>query len=124
ARMCQNDQIGVIEFGADALVDRPVVADKTQPDLTSNPTTTYSNLADAIRLGLAVAPADSARRLVLLSDGKQNVGDAVWAARLASASGASIDVVPLTTKGGPEVLVGSLDAPKTVREHESVNLNI
>src|SRR5437868_11778631 len=80
-KMGPGDGAGVVMFGADALVDRPVTSDKVPPDLASAPTTTYSNLADAIRLGLAVAPADSARRLVLLSDGRENVGSAEWAAR-------------------------------------------
>src|SRR5215212_121882 len=66
AAMGTNDAAGVVAFGADALVDRPVTTDKSPPDLASQPATGYSNLADAIRLGLAVAPAETARRLVLL----------------------------------------------------------
>src|SRR5436190_5628817 len=66
--MGANDQAGVIAFGTDALVDRPVLPDKTPPDLTSQPGSTYSNLADAIHLGLAVAPADTEHRLVLVYD--------------------------------------------------------
>src|SRR3954470_10034254 len=85
-QMGPDDSAGVVAFGADALVDRPVTADKSPPDLASRPQPGYTNLADAIRLGLAVAPADSARRLVLLSDGKENAGNADWAARLAAAN--------------------------------------
>src|SRR5689334_1730235 len=48
--MGENDSAGVIEFGADALVDRPVTADKTPPDLTSKPNPSYTDLAGAIRL--------------------------------------------------------------------------
>src|SRR2546421_11008259 len=66
--MKEGDAAGVVVFGADALVDRPVSSDKTAPDLGSKPSTTYSNLADALRLGLGILPADTARRPVLLSD--------------------------------------------------------
>ncbi len=123
-QMGPSDGAGVVVFGADALVDRPVTSDKAPPDLASAPTTTYSNLADAIRLGLAVAPADTARRLVLLSDGRENVGSAEWAARLAAANGVALDVVPLPVAAGPEVWVDSLQAPTTVRENERTSLQI
>lgn len=120
----ENDAAGVVVFGADALVDRPVTPDKAAPDLSSAPSTTYSNLADALRLGLAVAPGDTARRMVLLSDGRENAGSAEWAARLAGANGVPVDVVPLPTTGGPEVWVETLRAPSPVRENERVSLQI
>jgi Mg-chelatase subunit ChlD len=123
-QMGPNDQAGVVVFGADALVDRPVGPDKTPPDLASAPTTTYSNIADAIRLGLAVAPADTARRLVLLSDGRENLGSADWAARLAAANGVPLDVVPLASATGQEVWLDGMKAPATVRENERTSLEI
>lgn len=122
--MGENDSAGVIVFGSEALVDRPVLPEKTLPDLTSAPLGTYSNLADAIRLGLAVSPADTARRLVLLSDGQENSGSAEWAARLAAAHGVPLDVVVIPTSGGPEVWVESLNAPSPVRENEQVSLQV
>lgn len=124
AALKPGDGAGVVEFGADALVDRPVLPDKNPPDLASAPATTYSNLADAIRLGLSVAPADTARRLVLLSDGRENIGSAEWAGRLAAANGVPVDVVPMPTQNGPEVWVDSLKAPSPVRENERVSLQI
>jgi Mg-chelatase subunit ChlD len=124
ASMHPNDQAGVIAFGADALVDRPTSPDKSPPDLASAPIGTYSNLADAIRLGLAISLADSARRLVLLSDGRENVGSAESTARLAAAHGAPIDVVPIPGPTGPEVWVDGLTAPSPVRESERVPLQI
>ncbi|HEX8228898.1 MAG TPA: VWA domain-containing protein [Chloroflexia bacterium] len=124
AELREGDAAGVIVFGSGALVDRPVVADKTVPDLASAPSTTYSNLAEALRLGLAVAPGDTARRLVLISDGRENLGSAEWSARLAGANGVAIDVVPLPAATGPEVWVESLRAPSPVRENERVALQL
>ncbi len=124
ASMGEGDSAGVIVFGADALVDRPVIADTTPPDLASAPNTEYTNLDEAIRLGLAITPVDTARRLVVLSDGKENLGNAEWATRLAAAHGVQIDVVPLAGAHGAEVRVDSLQAPTTVREGERVPLQI
>lgn len=124
AALKPGDQAGVVAFGANALVDRPVLPDKTPPDLQSAPATTYTNIDDALRLGLAVAPADTSRRLVLLSDGRENLGNAEWAARMSAAGGVPIDIVPLPIESGPEVWVNSLKAPSPVRENERVSLEI
>ena len=122
--MVEGDSAGVIVFGTEALVDRPVLSGKAPPDLASAPLGTYSNLAEAIRLGLAISPADTARRLVLLSDGHENAGSAEWAARLAAAHGVPLDIITIPTTGGPEVLVESLNAPSPVRENEQISLQI
>jgi Mg-chelatase subunit ChlD len=123
-KLRDGDEAGIVVFGGDALVDRPVLPDKTPPDLASAPLRGYTNLADAIRLGLAMMPGDTARRLVLLSDGRENLGDAEGAARLAAAHGVSLDVVSLARQGGPDVWVESLKAPSPVRENERVSLQI
>jgi uncharacterized membrane protein len=124
ASMKESDAAGVVVFGSDALVDRPVSSAATPPDLGSRPSTAYSNLADALRLALGILPADTARRIVLLSDGKENMGSAEWAARLAAAHGVPVDVVPLASASGAEVWVEGLSAPSPVREGERVSLQV
>ena len=120
----EGDQAGIIVFGADALVDRPLLPDRRVADLTSAPAGGYTNLADAIRLGLAMMPADTARRLVLLSDGRENLGDAEGAAQLLAAHGVALDVVSLASQVGPDIWVESLKAPSPVRENERVSLQV
>ena len=122
--MREGDSAGVVVFGAEALVDRPVTPETSPPDLVSRPVATYSNIEEAIRLGLSILPSDTARRLVLLSDGKENLGSAEWAGRLASANGVPLDVLPLASESGPEVWMDGLSAPSPVREGERVSLEI
>ncbi|HUP28081.1 MAG TPA: VWA domain-containing protein [Chloroflexia bacterium] len=124
AGMGSKDAAGVIVFGSDALVDRPVVPEKAPPDLASKPGGTYSNLDEALRLGLAISPADTSRRLVLVSDGRENAGNAELASRLAAAHGTPIDIIQLPTVQGPEVWVDALKAPSPVREGEDLALEV
>src|SRR4051812_7468137 len=120
----QRDQAAVVAFGAQAVVDRPLSADRTLPEIASKPISTFSDLADAIRLGTALFPPDAQGRLVLLSDGNENLDSAANAARLAAARGVHLDVVPLAPPPGREVLVEGLDAPGTTREGERFDLRI
>lgn len=124
SRMTPDDRAGVIVFGKNALVERPVSTAKTLESIASAPIRLDSNLAEAIRLGLAMFPAETARRLVILSDGVETLGNATEAARLAAATNVQIDVVPLQRQPGPEIQVGEVRLPTSVNEGEIFDLGI
>lgn len=122
--MPADDQAAVILFGADALVERPMLAGRELGQVTSVPVTTQTDLAEAIRLGMALFPSGSAKRMVILSDGAETTGDAVKAAQFAAASGVQIVSVPFITSGGTEASVIAVDAPADLRVGENFDLNI
>ncbi|MDT8305653.1 MAG: vWA domain-containing protein, partial [Anaerolineae bacterium] len=99
ASMGRTDQAGVVLFGANALVERPLSGLAELAPFRSAPLRLQTDMAGAIRLGMALFPAGSARRLVILSDGVATSGDTLQAARLAAAAGITIDYVPLTRSG-------------------------
>jgi secreted protein with Ig-like and vWFA domain len=119
-----DDRAGVIVFGGDAVVERPLSDSPELASFTSRVTTLQTDLAEAIRLGMALLPADTARRIVILSDGLETTGDAYEAARLAAASGVQLHVVPFRVQGGAEALVTSVEAPATLREGEQFGLEV
>ncbi|MFQ5421598.1 MAG: VWA domain-containing protein, partial [Anaerolineae bacterium] len=123
--MTPNDQAAVVLFGANALVERPMSGLAELAPITSIPQPLHTDLAEAIRLGMALFPAGSARRLVILSDGAETIGDAAQAAKLAAAAGVQIDVVPLARpSGNAEVLLTNVDAPTRVVEGETFRIDI
>ena len=103
--MGPDDQSAIILFGADALVDRPMSAANELAVISSVPITNQTDLAEAIRLGMALFPSGTARRMVILSDGAETSGDAKAAAEFAAASGVEIVVVPFINQTGPEAKV-------------------
>ncbi|MBN1967383.1 MAG: VWA domain-containing protein, partial [Anaerolineae bacterium] len=76
AAMEEKDQAAIVVFGADALVEIPMSEQLDLIQVGSDPIRLNTDLAEAMRLGLALFPADTAKRMVILSDGKQTVGDA------------------------------------------------
>ncbi|HEX9374414.1 MAG TPA: FixH family protein, partial [Roseiflexaceae bacterium] len=121
--MRQNDRAAVVVFGENALVERAPSDERTLGRLTSAPVAARTNIQDAIQLGLALLPADTEKRLVLLSDGGENSGHALEAARIATARGVPIDYVDLSApSGGSEALIAGLDAPTNVRQGQQFEL--
>jgi uncharacterized membrane protein/secreted protein with Ig-like and vWFA domain len=122
--MTPNDRAGIIVFGKNALVERPISTSKEFTGIASAPIRIESNLEEAMRLGMAMFPADTARRLVILSDGAETLGNAMEAARLAAATNIRVDVVPLQRSSGEEVLVSEVRLPSTVSDGETFDLGI
>ncbi len=122
--MGPEDQAAIVVFGSDALVERPMSGSKDVGPIESKVITINTNLAGAIRLGMALFPPGAARRMVILSDGLPNVGDAEAAARLAAASGVQIVAVPYTAVQGSEVLVTAVDAPTKLNQGQTFNLDV
>lgn len=114
----QTDTAAVLSFGQNATVERALSADPAPPRLgpVANFGGTRTDIAAAIQAGLAALPPDTARRIVLLSDGQENLGDAQAAARVAAAAGVPIVTVPISEAQGPEVLVRQVSTPPQVRE--------
>src|SRR5262249_15911753 len=85
-----GDQSGVIVCGEEAVVDQALhpggKIERPQVQVGGRGT----NLAQALHLALATAPPGHANRFVLLSDGRQNMGNALAVAQAAKDAGADI----------------------------------
>lgn len=124
SHMGPDDLAGVVVFGAEPVTERPVSPSRELGALRSTPPTGATDIAAAIRHGLALFPEDAARRLVVLSDGRATLGDALAAARLASAAGVEISYVPFVQPPQPEVRVAELRAPSAVTAGQPFDLNL
>src|SRR5207237_8968114 len=92
-----RDKAGVIVFGRRPRLEIPP-SDAPRfnfQEITSTIDNNYTDIGAAIKLALASFPEGTAKRVVLLSDGNQNTGDAEEQAKLAKHNGVQIDVVPL-----------------------------
>src|SRR5216683_167691 len=115
ASMQPGDQAGVVVFGEEAMVDQPLRAtaklERPQAQVGGRGT----NLAQALQLGLATAPPGQANRFVLLTDGRQNAGNALAVAQAAKDAGADIYYVPAPLTFPQEVVVESMVLPQEVK---------
>ncbi|MEO7909688.1 MAG: VWA domain-containing protein [Roseiflexaceae bacterium] len=118
------DKAAVVVFGANPLVERAPASLAALSTIGSVPVTTRTNIQDALQLGLALLPAESQKRIVLLSDGGENTGRAADAARLAAVRGVPLDVVTLPSQHGADVIVSSVDAPSLAREGQEIALSM
>ena len=119
-----DDRLGVIGFdGVAGIEQRPMrtleissITEPGDPDETS--------LAAAARLALALLPSNATGRVVMVSDGNENLGDVLEEARPYTAAGIPMDVLPLQYEHTNEVVLEQLKAPPTASADETVNLQL
>jgi Mg-chelatase subunit ChlD len=121
----RGDRAGVVVFGRDAATEVPPLDAPWQLSrIESLIDPRFTNLAAALELAEAAFPPDSAKRVVIVSDGNQNVGDANEQAERMLAAGTGIDVVPIRYQRRGDVVVERLDAPSNIRSGTPFTLRI
>lgn len=123
----KEDLAGLVTFGAEAVVERPPrrVGDFDGVIVPSIPLNqAETDLAAAIRLSRGLVPPGATPRLVLFSDGNQNLGNALAEALAASNAQTPIDVVALDYQYDADVLVDKVIAPPELKQGESAALKV
>ena len=123
-----NDRVGVIVFGKQPRLELPpsAVPKLGFQKVLSPIDSTYTDIAGAIKLGLASFPEGSGKRMVLISDGNENIGLAVEQSRIAKQNGVQIDVVPIAAqrKHQNEILVERIEAPPLTEKDTRLPLRV
>jgi Ca-activated chloride channel family protein len=110
----ENDRIGVVLFGERAVVDRAVAAGREWKPYGDHPAGVATDIAEAIRVGVALFPEGGARRLVLLSDGVETLGEAREVAARSEQVGVQLSAVPLGGASENEVAIQRVSSPQSV----------
>ncbi len=119
-----ESRIGLIAFGRQAKLDTPPSSsiDGALPAVPVDGTAT--DLAQALRLAQATFPEGWGRRVVLLTDGRENAGEASLEVAEAARRGIEVWSWPLGKKSGKEVLIEQLDVPAEVRLGEPLPIAV
>ena len=119
-----RDQAGVIVFGEDALVERSPGPLQKVDKLESVPQRNFTDIAKAVRLAVGLFPEGAQRRIVLFTDGNENLGNGAGEANVAAANDIPIDVVPLKSSAGEEVLVEGVQVPERLEKKKPFDVKI
>ncbi|TWT99419.1 von Willebrand factor type A domain protein [Botrimarina colliarenosi] len=112
----KQDRAGVVVFGADSEVEIPPIDFNYEMSrIESLVDRRATNLAGAMERAMSLFPYDSAKRVVLVTDGNENAGDALRQARAMADAGVSVDVLPTPLIARSETAVDKIALPSDVR---------
>ena len=117
-----RDQLAVVDVAEAASISKLPSGDVTIRRRNTTLTGGQTKLADGIQMAMAIAPPDTAVRILLVSEGNETAGDLKEAAQIAAANKIPIDVLPLRYQYANEVIFTRLAAPAQARSGQTVSL--
>ncbi len=118
------DKGGVIVFGTEASIESSPNPAVDLQKIQAVVGTERTDLAGAIRLATAAFPETGQKRLVLLTDGNENVGDAMSAVLAAKPLGVTVDVVPMGVARINDISVQRLQIPPKLKKAQAFEVKI
>jgi len=119
-----GDRAGVIVFGKNAYLEENL--GKT-PKITRFSTiinSQYTNISGALQLAAAVFPENTIKRVILISDGNENMETAERQAVITAARGVEVRCLPYPQKSFDEVLLNNLEGPGNIARGEPFSLKM
>lgn len=106
-----RDRAGYIVFGGTAAVEQALDRALDPSRITAVVNRDSTDVAQAIRLAVASFPPDIQKRIVLITDGEENLGNGLEAAREARAAGIDLRVLRLERSRGADAAVDKITIP-------------
>jgi Mg-chelatase subunit ChlD len=116
--MDRDDRLAVVSFGGTAAVERSPQTGAFA-GFAAALNRDASNLAEGIEKALALIPADSPGKILVLSDGRWTGRDPATAAARAAARGINIDYRAMQRSAANDLAIAEVDAPMRVSPGEA-----
>lgn len=113
---------GVIAFGGNAMVEKPLAQDGTYNGVTTAVDAQASDLSSALTLASALLPEDAQGRIVVLSDGATE--DVRAAAQQLAARGVTVDFQSFSGDALPDAQISQLNVPSRVYQGQSFTATV
>lgn len=133
-----DDRVGLVTFDGRPMALATPTTGEVDDRAIDRRSAEGTNIAEAIRYGTAMFPPDTARRLVLLTDGNETSGDASAALKESAAGLAAtkpsdnrqligsipVDLVPIDYRVDHEVIVERVEVPRFGRPDQRITVRI
>ncbi len=124
----RGDRAGVIVFGRTAMIEVPPLEDDlawlTHSELVVDGLAEATNLADALKLAMTILPDQGARRIVVVTDGNENLGNARQFAPKLGKRGVGLDIVAVGRDEAVNVAVEKVVVPSVSRQGAPVEVRV
>ncbi|NLC67913.1 MAG: VWA domain-containing protein, partial [Clostridiaceae bacterium] len=120
--MKRTDRAGVINFGENTAIELLPGKNPQFTNIQTKINSSFTNIENALVTAQSVMPWDHRKRVVIITDGRENVGSALAQARQMKSKGYIIDVYPVSPDIGDEVQLENLIIPDSVHLNEQFEI--
>lgn len=119
-----GDKAGLIVFGTEASIESTANPLFSPVKIHAVVPTERTDIGAAVRLAAAAFPEHGQKRIVILSDGNENRGDALGGILASKPLGVSVDVVPLGAARSGDVAVSRVNIPSRLKKGQAFEMKI
>ena len=124
-----EDRVGLVLFGKRPRLALPPDQVRRMPvdERMAGPIDgNYTDIGAAIKLALASFPEGTAKRMVLISDGNENIGSAEEQANVAKQNGVQIDTIALAAgyRNENEILIQAIESPSSAAQGQRLPVRV
>jgi uncharacterized membrane protein/uncharacterized protein YegL len=120
-----QDATGVVSAGLNAAVEK--IVDERNLDafaFAARVNRQFTDVASALRLAESLLPEDTNPRIVVVSDGKENVGDMLAQGKLLKNKGIAVDVLPVSSKKVKDAAIEEVRIPEKLYRGETFTIEL
>ena len=117
-----KDQIGVLSFGDNALIESFVAKEAVFNKIESEPSGIYTNVEEALNTAVSLMPQNSKKRIVLLTDAEENAGNSARLASTLLEQNIELKILKLDRNIEKEAAIENITVPQRLRIGEQFNI--
>ncbi len=118
------DKTGIIAFGADSFTENEPSSSIIFNSFQTKINPEFTNISAALLHASSIFPSNSKKRIVLLTDGKENVGDMEKQLRILQQNKTIVDIFSVEEKTVEEVQLTKLIIPEKAGKNELVDIAV
>jgi Mg-chelatase subunit ChlD len=119
-----SDKVGIVAFGKDSAVESTVTESPVFSKVQSRINANFTDIEDSLKLASSLIPSTDRKRAVLLTDGRENVGNALKQAEILKRKGIVLDIFPIKNSIASEVQLKDVSIPENMHLNENFEINI
>ncbi len=122
----EKDTTGVVCFGQNAAVESLPSFEGVMPQVRSVINQGYTNIAEGLNVAQSIIPENTKKHIILVSDGGENLGDAVMQAKLINdnGNGVAVSVMPVNNRITKEVALTEIKVPKYLKQDSRYDIEV
>lgn len=123
-KMPAKNKAGVVAFGADARVEQFMSDAGMFSSIETSPVATATNIEKAVITGLAMFDDGAGKRMVLITDGRQNDGSVENLGAMLSAENVELKVLKKNYDVGAEAYISDMSMPEKIQAGDKFKVKV
>ncbi len=119
-----NDKVGIVAFGESTEIEISLSDNLKSLEFQTLPRKDFTNIQKALSISQALMPENSNKRIILLTDGKENLGNSIDEGSLINFNNIDFKVYNIKEQEKSEIQLSGIDIPRYIHENQIFDVTV